>query len=77
MFLNLEEQTHDKSSRLTSIPLYPVKGIMYANPQGVNRNRVQCIWDNSEEGVVPIEELEDKVNGTVNNNKVVGFNEEC
>lgn len=28
-------------------------------------------------GATPIEELEDKVNGTVNNNKVVGFNEEC
>lgn len=65
------------SSQLTSIPLYPVKSIMYANPPFVNRNSVQCIWDNSEEGVAPIEDLEDKVNGTVNNNKVVGFNEEC
>lgn len=50
---------------------------MYANPPGVNGNCVQCIWDNSEEGAAPIEELEDKVSGTVNNNKVVGFNEEC
>jgi len=50
---------------------------MYANPPGVNGNSAQCIWDNSEEGVAPIEELQDKVNGTVNNNKVVGFNEEC
>lgn len=50
---------------------------MYANPPFVNRNSVQCIWDNSEEDVAPIEDLEDKVNGTVNNNKVVGFNEEC
>lgn len=50
---------------------------MYANPPFVNRNSVQYIWDNSEEDVAPIEDLEDKVNGTVNNNKVVGFNEEC
>lgn len=50
---------------------------MYANPPFVNRNSVQCIWDNSEEDVACIEDLEDKVNGTVNNNKVVGFNEEC
>lgn len=53
------------------------KSIMYVNPPGVNRNSVQCIWDNSEDGAVPIEELQDKVNGRVNNNKVVGFNEEC
>lgn len=46
---------------------------MYANPPGVNRNCVQCFWDNSEERVAPIEELEDKVNGTVNNNKAVAL----
>lgn len=50
---------------------------MYANPHFVNRKSVQCIWDNSKEGVAPIEDLQDKVNGAVNNNKVVGFNEEC
>lgn len=50
---------------------------MYANPPAVNRNFVQCIWDNSEEEVAPIKELQDKVNGPVNNNKVGGFNEQC
>ena len=50
---------------------------MYANPPFVNRKCVQCIWDNSKEGAALVEELEDKLNGTVNNNKVVGFNEEC
>lgn len=45
--LLLKEHTPDtrllSCSRLTSNSLYPVKGIMYANPPGVNRNSVQCI----------------------------------